>query len=85
MMDTSEDNFDIMRLKNYVTRVTLSVETSDKFFSFFYTVPLDDFSFDIFSFDLAGFCMEVDKLLVGRMADTVFDQEDRRKRIKIVI
>jgi hypothetical protein len=74
-----------MRLKNYVTRVTLSVETSDIFFSFFYTVTLHDFSFVNFSFDLAGFCMEVDQLLVGRMADTVFDQEDRRKRIKNVI
>jgi hypothetical protein len=29
--------------------------------------------------------MEGDQLLVVRMADTVFDQEDKRKRIKIVI
>jgi hypothetical protein len=34
MMNTSEENFDIVRLKNYIIQVTLSVGTSDIFFHF---------------------------------------------------
>ncbi len=48
MMNASEENFDIVRLKNYIIQVTLSVGTSDIFYSFFYTVSLHDFSFVIF-------------------------------------
>ncbi len=83
MMDTSEENFDIMRLKNNIIQVTLSVGTSD---IFYFSFSLNDFSFGSFSFDLAEFWMIVDKLLVrsrDRIEDIVFDQEDRRKRIKM--
>jgi hypothetical protein len=72
-----------MRLKNYIIQVTLSVSFCWNLRYFFI------FHLEV-SFDLAEFRMIVDndQLLVrsrDRIADTVFDQEDRRKRIKIVI
>ncbi len=73
MMDTSQENFDIMRLKNYIIQVTLSVGTSD---IFYFSLSLHDFSSGSFrsiqlSFDDRGVGAELQiQYLIKKIEET---------------